>query len=263
MKFKLILGLAPAVLCAQWLHYPTPGMPRTRDGKPNLTAPAPKGHDGKPDLSGLWLPENDPKTRGTDGELLPSRFIDFTKGLNPEEVSMQPWAEALFQKRLRNNGADEPIAHCQPAGVPRVDTFPATIKIVETPGLTVMLLESDTTFRQIYTDGRKFPEDSQPSWLGYSIGKWEGPAFVVKTIGFRDQGWLDALGHPHSDALRLTERFLRKDFGHTELQITIDDPKTYKKPFTVTQNLQLVPDSDVLEYFCSENERDVRHFVTK
>jgi|SRR5579871_402054 len=249
------------MLSAQWLHYPTPGMPRTPDGKPNLAARAPKTSDGKPDLSGLWIPQNDPKTIGTDGELLPARFIDITRGLKPADVAMEPWAEALFKERLRNFQADDPTVRCQPAGMPRYDTSPGTIKIVQTPGLTVMLLESDTTFRQIYTDGRKLPEDPQPSWLGYSTGKWENGALVVETAGLRDKGWLDAMGHPHSDALRLTERFERKDFGHIEIQITIDDRKTYKKPFTVSQNLELVPDSDLLEYFCSENERDARHFA--
>ena len=261
MKFKTLFALTPVVLCAQWLHYPTPGMPRTREGKPNLAAPAPKTRDGKPDLSGLWIPQNDPKTIGTDGEHLPARFIDITKGLKPEDVAMEPWAEALFKERLRTSQADDPTAHCQPTGVPRYDTSPGTIKIVQTPGLTVMLLESDTTFRQIYTDGRKLPEDAQPSWMGYSTGKWENGALVVETGGLRDKGWLDAMGHPHSDALHLTERFERKDFGHMEIQITIDDRKTYKKPFTVSQNLDLVPDSDLLEYFCSENERDARHFT--
>jgi hypothetical protein len=267
LKQWLILGLLMAVmqgtLSAQWLHYPTPGIPRTRDGKPNLTAPAPKGGDGKPDLSGLWLPQNDPHTIGTDGELLPARFIDLTKGLKPEDVSMEPWAQALFQERLRNFQKDDPTSHCQPVGMPRADIVPSTIKILQTPGLTVMLLESDTTFRQIYTDGRKLPEDSQPSWMGYSTGRWEENDFVVETIGFHDKGWLDAEGHPHSDALRLTERFRRTDFGRMELQMTIDDPKTYKKPFTVSQILELVPDSDLLEYFCSENERDAQHFVTR
>jgi hypothetical protein len=260
VKFAAIFVLGP-VLSAQWLHYPTPGIPRTRDGKPNLTAPAPKARDGKPDLSGLWIPQNDPKTIGTDGERLPALFIDITKGLKREDVAMEPWADALLKERLGNSQADDPTAHCKPAGMPRLDTSPGTIKIVQTPGLTVMLVESDTTFRQIYTDGRKLLEDSQPSWLGYSTGRWENGALVVETNGFHDKGWLDAMGHPHSDALHLTERFERKDFGHMEIQITIDDRKTYKKPFTVSQNLEMVPDSDLLEYFCAENERDAQHFA--
>jgi hypothetical protein len=176
---------------------------------------------------------------------------------------MEPWAEALFQQRLRNFQADDPASHCKPTGVPRVNFTPLPIKIVQTPGLTVILFEADTTFRQIHTDGRTLPEDPQPSWMGYSTGKWERSAFVVETVGFHDQGWLDVIGHPHSDALHLTERLRRIDFGHLEIQITVDDRKTYKQPFTVTQNMDLVPDSDLLEYFCTENEKDTQHYVTK
>ena len=255
----LVLGAIAA--CSQWLHYPTAGMPRTRDGKPNLAAPAPKGRDGKPDLSGLWIPENDPATKGTNGETLPPLFLDFSFGLKAGEFSMQPWAERVYGERQRNHQADDPLTMCKPLGGPRLNALPSPIKIVQTPGLTVMMHEIEVTFRQIHTDGRKLPDDPQPSTLGYSTGRWEGGALVVDTVGFHDEGWLDAFGHPYSDALHVTERFRRRDFGHLEVQMTIDDPKAYRKAFTVTQVMDFLPDSDLLEYFCSENERDVRHFV--
>jgi len=152
-----------------------------------------------------------------------------------------------------------PISHCLPEGMPLVEMAPAPYKIVQTPGATFMLYERDTTYRQIYTDGRKLPRDPQPTWLGYSVGRWEGDIFVVESIGFNDRGWLDARAHGHSEALRLTERFHRLDFGHMELQLTFDDPKTYTRPFTVTLKQRLIPDSDLLESFCAENEKDTVH----
>jgi hypothetical protein len=258
-----VLVLAASVASAQWLNYPTAGIPRMRDGRPNLNAPAPKSRDRKPDLSGLWLPENDPTNIGTNGELLPKLFIDVGRGLKPGELSMQPWAQALMTERSSNFQADDPITACKPLGGPRLDYIPAPIKIVQNPGLIIMMHEQETTFRQIHTDGRKLPDDPQPSSLGYSTARWEGDTVIVDTIGFHDQGWLDAIGHPYSDALHVTERFHRRDFGHMELQITIDDSKAYKKPFTVTEGMVILPDTDLLEYHCSENERDVRHFVLK
>ena len=259
----LIVGLAAANLPAQWLNYPDARIPRTRDGKPNLHAPATRTRDGKPDLSGIWTPELDPKLKGTNGEALNALFIDLNKGLPSGALAMQPWAEELYKKRSQSFEVDDPLTTCKPVGVPRLDLLPATIKIVQNRDLIVFLHEVETTFRQIHTDGRKLPEDPQPSTMGYSTGAWVNGALVVQTIGFHDQGWLDAAGHPHSDALHVTERFLRRDFGHLEIQITIDDPRTYKKPFTVTQNMGLLADTEMLEYFCSENERDIRHFIVK
>jgi hypothetical protein len=147
-----------------------------------------------------------------------------------------------------------------PLGIPLVDDFSfAPFKIIQTPGLIVMLYEVDSTHRQVYTDGRKLPADPQPAWLGYSVGKWEGDTLVVDTAGFNDKSWLDAFGHPHSEALRIQERFRRRDFGHMEVQVTIDDPKTFTKPFTIKFNDLLLPDTDILESFCTENEKDRPH----
>jgi hypothetical protein len=263
VRMTVALLTAAAIASAQWLHYPTAGIPRSRDGKANLTAPAPKSRDRKPDLSGLWLPENGPDTKGTNGEALPKLLIDILRGLKPGELIMQPWAEALMTERARNYQADDPVTACKPVGGPRLDYIPTPIKIIQNPGLIVILHEAEHTFRQIYTDGRKLPEDPQPSAFGYSIGRWEGDALVVETSGFQDRGWLDFAGHPYSEALRVTERFRRRNFGHIELQIAIDDPKAYKKPFALLQELVFLPDTDLLEYFCAENERDARHFVFK
>jgi len=265
MQFGIlvVLVLAATITSAQWLHYPTAGIPRTRDGKPNLIAPAPKTRDHKPDLSGLWLPENDPATKGTNGELLPKLFISIDRGLKPGELSMQPWAQALMTESSRNFHADDPITACKPVGGPRLNYIPTPIKIVQNPTLIVLMHEEEVTFRQIYTDGRKLPKDPEPSTLGYSTARWEGGTLVVDTVGFRDQGWLDAVGHPHSDALHFTERFHRRDFGHMEVQMTIYDPKAYKQPFTVRQDWAFLPDTDLLEYHCADNERDAQHFVFK
>jgi len=147
--------------------------------------------------------------------------------------------------------------------MPLEEMSPAPYKIIQTHGMTAMLYERDTTFRQVYTDGRKLPVDPQPTWLGYSVGKWDGDSLVVETVGFNDRSWLDVRGHTHSDALHLTERFHRLDFGHMEVQLTIDDPKTLSRPFTIKLKQRLQPDTDLLEDFCNENEKDLIHYEGK
>jgi hypothetical protein len=255
---------------AQWLNYPTPGTPRTRDGKPNLTAPAPRAANGKPDLSGVWQVEP------TRAEELKRRFGDlsadsalgdtssaFSKYLinilldfKPEETPLRPEFADLVRQRAKQ---ESPLLHCLPIGIPADDLLPGPLKIIQTPGLILVRNEYENTFRQIYTDGRKAPDDPEPLWLGYSVGKWEGNTLVVDTVGFNDKGWLDGMGHPHSEALHLVERFRRRDFGHMEIEVKIDDPKVYTKPFSVTFTELLQPDSDVTEYFCNENEKDRSH----
>ena len=261
---------APALVSAQWLNIPTPGLPRTKDGKVNLTAPAPRAADGKPDLSGLWQTQGLPPQQlerlvpgaaeGAGEDPVSGYFLNLLSDFKPEEPLLLPAAAAALRERVQNFAKESPLSHCLPTGVPMAETAPAPYKIAQLPGLTLMLYERDTTFRQIYTDGRKLPADPQPAWLGYSVGRWEGDSFVVDGAGFNDRGWLDARGHTHSEALRLTERFHRLDVGHMELQLTVDDPKTYTRPFTVTMRQRLIPDSDVLESFCAENERDLSHF---
>jgi len=239
---------------AQWVNYPTTAIPRTADGRPNLTAPAPRTADGKPDFSGVWIAEDQ------------KYFMNLATGLKPEDVPLQPWAAALQKQREDNAHADDPLAKCLPHGVPRVNTnglFP--FKIIQTTGLVVILYEQMYLFRQVFMDGRKLANDPNPSWLGYSTGKWDGDTLVVETSGFNDKTWLDtAMGHPATEALRVTERFRRTDFGHVELQATIDDPKAYAKPWTTTtQKMHLLFDTDILEFICNENEKDAPHMVGK
>ena len=263
------LAAAPTFAQAQWLNHPTPGIPRTPDGKPNLSARTPRAADGRPNLSGLWQTEAAPAemlerlipgaTNGAGEEPLSQYFINILSDFKPETAPIQPAAAALFLQRAKTFSKESPLSHCLPEGMPLVEMAPAPYKIVQTPGLTVMLYERDTTFRQVYTDGRKLPPDPQPSWLGYSVGKWDGDSLVVDSNGFNDRGWLDARGHTHSEALHLTERFHRLDFGHMEVQLTIDDPQTYTRPFTIHLKQRLQADTDVLEAFCAENEKDSRH----
>ena len=268
----LCVGLASAVQ-GQWLNTRDPGAPRTKDGKPNLTAPAPRASDGKPDLSGVWQGEGAPISElmkilpgGTNGlgeDPPPMAFIDVLHGVKPEENPLRPEFRSAYQQRAAVALTEPPPAFCLPSPTPFIDAFPGPFKIVQTPKLTLMLVESDTDFRQIFTDGRKLPSDPQPSWLGYSVGKWDGDSLVVDTVGLNQLSPLDILGHPHSDALHVTERFRRRDFGHMDLDVTIDDPKTYTRPFSYKINLRLLPDTDLLENFCVENEKDAAHAVRK
>ena len=237
----LVMTAAP-VAAAQWLRYPTPGIPRTADGKPNLVAPAPRAADGKPDLSGLWQP----------AAIL---IGDIAANLKPGSVPYQPWAEELYKKRRADNARDDPTANCIVGGVPRSDLVPYPFKVLQVPGMLVILYEAVHSYRQIFSDGRPFPADMNPSWFGYSVGRWEKDTFVVETAGFNDRGWLDNFGKPATDRLRVTERFVRKDFGHMDIQITIDDPGAYTKPWDVTLPLILRPDTELLEYICNENNK--------
>jgi len=198
-------------------------------------------------------------TNGAGEEPLSQYFINIFSDLAAEAAPIRPAAAALFQERAKAFSNVSPLSHCLPEGMPLLEMAPAPYKIIQMPGLMVMLYERDTTFRQVYTDGRKLPDDPQPSWLGYSVGKWEGDSLVVDTIGFNDRGWLDARGHTHSESLHLTERFHRLDVGHMEVQLTIDDPKTYTRPFTVLLKQRLQADTDLLESYCAENERDATH----
>ena len=273
IRILIALAAAPAFVSAQWLNHRSAGIPRTPDGKPNLSARTPRAADGRPDLSGLWRMDSAPPemlerlipaaTNGAGEEPLSQYFINILSDFKPEEAPLRPAAAALFQQRAKTFTSESPLSHCLPEGMPLVEMAPAPYKIVQMPGLTLMLYERDTTFRQVYTDGRKLPENPQPTWLGYSVGKWDGDTLVVDTIGFNDRGWLDARGHTHSEALHLTERFRRLDFGDMEVQLTIDDAQTYTRPFTIKLKQRLLPDSDLLESFCAENEKDAHHTTGK
>jgi hypothetical protein len=249
------MTLAASALCvplavslgAQWVNYPTPGLPRTAEGKPNLSAPAPRMADGKPDLSGVW-------------EHLNSRGSAYY--LDKIDIPWQPWAKALFQERTDNNQKDNPESRCLPRGVPKADAFDIH-KIIQTSGVILVLYEYGTTFRQIFTDGRPLPKDPNPTWMGYSVGHWEGDTLVVESNGFNGKAWLSGQGVPTTDALHVTERIRRRAFGHMEIQITIDDPKAYTKPWTAELHPELIPDTDLIEFVCNENERDLSHLVGK
>ena len=231
-------------LLLQWINYPTPGTPRLPDGKPNLSAPTPRTADGKPDLSGVW--------RGAG----PLYRFNIAQDLKAGDV--QPWAEELFLKRVRDSRMDSPLAKCHPVSVPYHNFF-NLMRIVETPTLKLFMYESpNSPYRTVYTDGRDLPKNPNPAWLGYSIGKWEGDTFVVTTAGFSDQGWLDSAGHPQTESLRLTERLHRRDFGHMDFEMTLDDPKVFTHPVTIKTVRELSPDTDLLEDVC-ENERDQVH----
>ena len=254
MKIALLFVLvsaAQAQSASSWLNYPVPGAPRTSDGKVNLTAPVPKGSNGHPDLSGVWSAPAD-------------YFKNLASDLKPEDVTMLPAAIALQKQHEIKDHSDDPMALCLPPGVPRIDTSNSgdalhPFKIVQTPNLILLLYETSvySTFRQVFLDGRKLPTDGQPTWLGYSAGRWEGNTLVVETTGFNGRAWLDTFkGHPQSDAARVTERFTRRDFGHMDLAITIDDPKSYAKPWQATMHTILLPDTDLIETVC-ENPKAI------
>jgi hypothetical protein len=240
---------APA--SSQWLNLKTPGLPRTSAGSVDLKAPAPTTADGKPDLSGIWEPDG-------------TKFIrNLAADLKPEDVVMTPAAQALFDRR--KTGAlskEEPDANCLPQGVPKIAAAPAPWRIVQTPGVIFIIYEAFTQWRQIFMDGRPLPTDPNPTWFGYSVGHWEGDTLVVESRGFNGKAWLDQLGHPSTDALHVTERYRRANIGTLDLQITIDDPKAYVKPWTVMEHPKLHPDTELFEFICLENEKDNKHMVT-
>ncbi len=244
----VMLLMSAAGLSAQWIRLTLPGIPRTADGKPDLAAPAPKTSEGKPDLTGIWVVAS--------GKYLANIAVDGV------EVPFRPEAAALYKKRRETNSVGRPTERCLPHSVPDAALVGYPFKIIQTPAQLVVLFEPFIDYRQIFTDGRTLPKDPQPTWMGYSVGKWEGDTLVVDSSGFNDQTWLDDGGHPHSDALHVIERFRRIDFGHMELGITIDDPKMYAKPWTVTVPYNLVPDTELIEYVC-ENEKDLVHMVGK
>ena len=256
---------APCV-SAQWPAHPTPAVPKTADGKPDLTGPTPRTADGKPDFSGLWI-------RG-DGQLGPAgggtvRATPPTFSVGPpvttfrdvganmkEGLPLQPWAADLVKARRAENQKDNPDAHCLPMGLMQFHNHGQPRKIVQTPGLILIMYEANYGLRQIFMDGRKLPgPDAQPWWYGYSIGRWEGDTLVVESSGFKDGGWLDIWGNPMTDAAKVTERFRRPNYGTVEIDVTIDDPKAYTKPWTVRVNQRVVLDGELIEFICLENQQ--------
>jgi hypothetical protein len=266
----LITGTA-AACNAQWLTYPDPRIPRTHDGKPDLTARAPRMPDGKPDLSGIWQIEpspweelkplvgnmNDVFAPGDDLRDFSKYAIDILADFKPQDEPIRAEAKAAWRQ-------GRPVAtSCLPQGIPFVYLIPAPSKWVQTPGYIAIMLEGMNGVRQVYLDGRKPPAGGQPFWQGYSTGKWDGDPLVIDTVGFNDKTKLDAIGHPHSEDLHETARYHRRDFGHMDVEVTIDDPKMYTQPFRIKFSQLLQPDTDILEYVCEENEKDLQHMAPR
>jgi len=246
MLTLLLMSTLGGQAAAQWLSLPLPGTPRTADGKPNLNAPVPRAADGKPDLSGIWRVD----TPRYNENLLPPGT----------DAPMLPTAAELYKRRVATMGYDRPMTRCMPHGVPDAMTVPGLpFKILQVPGVTLVLFEEFHVYRQLFTDGRQLPVDPDPAWYGYSVGRWEGETFVVETAGFKEGSWLDNSGHPHTEALKLTERFRRINFGRLELVVTVNDPNAYSRPWTSdTLRFNLQPDTELLEHLC-ENNRDLEH----
>jgi hypothetical protein len=248
-----VAALTSAALHAQWLDHKTPGTPRLPDGRPNLSAPAPRTADGTPDLSGIWEVVGD-RVMETDGRVR-SKYVYNIDADIPGGAPFQPWAKQLHDERAKALGVGAPTERCLPHGIPdAMLTRTLPFKIVQTAGVTIILYEEFNNWRQVFTDGRALPVDPQPAWLGYSIGRWDGATFVIDSAGFNDKSWLDASGTPHTEALRTTERLRRTDFGHMEIQFLFDDPKAFTRPWTATIRFNLLPDTELLEHQC-DNEK--------
>jgi hypothetical protein len=272
----LLLMPASSGLLAQWPSYPTAGVPRTADGKPDLTGPVPRMPDGKPDLSGIWKFVDSPDARpGTPppagtrsagiGVRVPGllQFFDIGSTLK-DGLPFQPWAAELRSHRVAQNNKDNPDAFCLPIGLMQLHTHPEPRKIIQSPGLIVILYEANAGVRQIFTDGRPLPRnDAQPWWYGYSTGKWDGDTLVVDTSGFRGDVWLDVEGSPLTESGKMTERFRRVNYGNMEIEVTVDDPKAYTKSWTVKVHHRIMLDTELIEFVCQENERDAVHATAK
>lgn len=253
IRKQFLLGLAAMLsICgpalSQWAKVPPPAVPRTADGRPNLSAPAPRLSDGKPDLSGIWN--------------APTKYLrNLASDLKPEEVPFQKWAKDLYDERAAGlHWKEEPDANCLPQGLPKILVAPAPWRIVQAPGYTVFVHEAFNLWWQVFMDGREFvpSDDVTPTWMGYSTGKWEGDTLVVDSRGFNGKVWLDQLGKPSTEALHVNMQFRRKDFGHMDIQITIDDPKAYTKPWAANVEATLATNGDLMEFICLENEKDTR-----
>jgi hypothetical protein len=247
----ILLSLSLAAR-AQWDPYPWKRVLRTADGKVDLNAPAQRTAYGKPDLSGFWMPE--PQTK---------YLLSLAADMKDDEIPLTPWGRGVYNARIANNGKDHPGVSCLPSGIPEKDNIPDGLKLVQTEDLTLLLHESRTIYRQIFTDGRPLPKDPQPTWMGYSIGRWDKDTFVVETIGQNGKTWLDMRGLPGTESLHVTERFSRPKIGHMDIAVTIDDPKAYTKPWTVNLAWRLLPDAELIESICEENNRDPAHMVGK
>lgn len=248
ISIALTIALLSTPAAAQWwLDVPAADIPRNADGAPDLGAPAPRLADGTPDLAGIWAAER-------------TYSRDLATQMESGEIPYQPWARELAAARADGSQSVlDPPARCLPQGVPRLGGAPAPWKLVQTPDLIVLVYEAFSLWRQVFIDGRRLVEGANPTWLGYSTGRFDGDALVVETSGFNGKAWLDQVGNPSTEQLRVTERFRRADFGHLELEVTIDDPGAYTRPWTVKQYFTLQPDTELLEFICNENNLDMQH----
>ena len=255
----MILAGSATTLFGQYLGYPTAGVPKGPDGKPNMEAPAPRTSDGHPDFTGMygWVTRANCGAKCNDTQI-PNEFINIASSLKSRVLPLKPEALKIQQARAAEQGSD-PNVHCMPRGAPRMWTDDYYKRIVQTPDKLILLNERNMAWRQIFLDGRPLPVDPNPTWNGYSVGHWEKDTLVVQTIGFKDDLWLDANGNPLTNAGKMTERITRPNFGLVKVEITIDDPSSYTMPWTVTIDQPLVLDSELLDYYCLENEKDFVH----
>ena len=264
-----VLALLAPSTSAQWTRYPTRNVPKDAKGAPDMNAPAPRTADGKPDLSGLWRGGGGPaRGRGAADAPPPTGlpvagFANVGQNIK-EGLPLTPYGDELLKNRLAANSKDNPEAHCLPMGIIQLHTQGAPRKFIQTPLELVILYEASSERREIFTDGRPLPaDDPQPWYNGYSVGRWDGDTLVVETVQFRDGGWLDINGSPLTGTGKLTERFRRPNFGTLEIIVTVEDPKVYTKPFTFRINQRIMPDTDLIEFICSENDRSGPHLVGK
>ena len=255
----------PSIAAAQWLKYPTAGVPKTAGGTPNLTAPAPRTPDGHPDFTGIWLtadtfcPNNkDPEVLVCGTELpMGTRGINFGFGMQGG-LPYQPWLAALVKERTANNAKDDPHVRCMPDTFLRAYSLPHLLKFVQTPALLVMMNEMNAGYRQVFLDGRALPDDPTPSWQGYSTAKWQGDALVITSAGFRDDLWIDWNGSMIMSDAKVQEKIRRPDYGHLEAEVTIDDPNAYTKPWTVTLHQRIALNTELVDEICVENEKSAQ-----
>ncbi|MBV9769371.1 MAG: hypothetical protein JOZ32_07360 [Bryobacterales bacterium] len=278
----VIIGtpLASTHLAGQWVKYPTAGVPRKANGTVDMSAPTPRMADGKPDFSGIWT-TGDPNVRLTEGLSSPkeapspkanerqspgdpSNIKGSRQMANlgvdiPGGLPYQPWLRAIVKQRTDNLAKDDPHIRCLPDNFIRAYGMPHLLKFVQTPGLLVMLNEMNAGYRQVFTDARPLPKDPTPSWQGYSSARWTGDTLVIDTIGLRDDTWIDWNGSVLTPAAKVREQIRRPDFGHLEIQVTVDDPNAYTKPWTVTLNQVIVVDTDLIDEICLEDEQSLKH----
>jgi hypothetical protein len=260
---------APAIVAGQWFSYPMEGLPRNADGTLNRGAPAPRLPDGRPDFSGVWHASDPNRCQGRGGEFVQCGNEiggsplggNLGRNLPGGSLPYRPEAAALAAARRADHSRDDPHVRCLPDNPPRTWTLPHLTKAIHTPKLLVLLYEVNAIYRQIFTDGRPFPDDPNPAWTGYSVGRWKGDTLVVETRGFRDDLWIDSGGSPMSDAATMIERISRPSFGRLEIELTIDDPKNYTRPFTVSLAQNFAPDTELVDEFCLENEKSYDRMI--